>query len=115
MENLDAYEQKVLRTFLEDGKLKSIPARHKKRGVILRFLANRFEPGRMYSEREVNEIIREYHEDVASLRRYLVDTGLLERQIVRVVEVKALMQGAPQVEHHITYWKSGNEAEPTAS
>ena len=99
------YEQKVLSTFFVEGKLKSIPAQQKKRDVILRFLARRFETDRMYDEREINDILREYHDDVASLRRYLVDSELLHRQVVRVADMQALMEGSPSLELHVTYWK----------
>lgn len=101
----DPFDGKVLSTFIEDGRLKSIPVQGKKREVILRFLAERFESNRIYEEKEVNAILREYHDDVASLRRYMVDGDLLERQIVRVVEAEALMQGSPEVEYRISYWK----------
>src|SRR5947209_14962243 len=47
--DLEAYDHKILSTFLdEEGKLKTIPAQQKKRDVILRFLAEQFESGRMY-------------------------------------------------------------------
>jgi hypothetical protein len=107
--NLDTYDQKVLATFLENGKLKAIPAQQKKRDVILRLLAEQFEPDRMYGEKEVNSTLSTFHPDVASLRRYLVDGGFLQRQIVRVVETKALMEGSPQVDHQITYWKPSGQ------
>lgn len=103
--DLDQYDQKVLSTFFENGRLKTIPAQQKKRDVVLRFLADQFEPGIMYGEKEVNAILARYHDDVASLRRYLVDAGLLERQIVRVVQAQALFEGAPEVEYRISYWK----------
>src|SRR5579872_1951040 len=103
--DLDAFDRKVLGDFLVDGRLKSIPAQHKKRDVVLRFLAERFEPQRMYGEKEVNAILREYHDDVASLRRYLVDEGMVTRQIIREVESEALMAGNAKVEHRILYWK----------
>jgi hypothetical protein len=107
---MDAFERKVLDTFLEDGRLKSIPAKQKKRDVILRFLAEQFEPERMYEEREVNDILGAYHMDVASLRRYLVDTELLKRQIVRTVPVAALIEGdRPEIEYRNMYWKPGGQ------
>jgi hypothetical protein len=56
-----------------------MPARPAPRGIVLRWLAERFEPGRRYPEREVNELLRRSHPDNAMLRRYLVDHGLLER------------------------------------
>jgi hypothetical protein len=72
-------QEKVRRTFLKDGRLVSIPAARSKRLVVLDFLAQGFEPGTRYPEREVNRRLRVYHPDVASLRRYLVDEGFLER------------------------------------
>ncbi len=77
----DEYEVKTLRSYLSsDGTLKSIPAQHKKLMVILKHLANSFEPGVHYPESQVNQILRPFHEDTASLRRYLVDNGLLQRE-----------------------------------
>ena len=70
---------KVMRTFVRSGRLSSIPAARSKRLVVLDWLAQRFEPGRRYPEREVNAILREVHLDVAALRRYLVDEGFLDR------------------------------------
>lgn len=81
-EELDAPatpEEKVRRTFLRDGRLIRIPSQRSKRLVVLDFLAQEFEPGRRYPEREVNRRLRAYHDDVASLRRYLVDEELLQR------------------------------------
>jgi hypothetical protein len=70
---------RVLRTFLRDGRLVSIPAQHGKRLPILDHLSQQFEPGRRYPEREVNQVLRRFHDDVAALRRYLVDEGFLDR------------------------------------
>lgn len=80
--DLARYDQKVLTTYLVDGKLWSIPTQRKKRDVILRFLVERFEPDRVYSEKEVNQILVVYHDDVATLRRELVaeSAGLLTRE-----------------------------------
>lgn len=78
--DLDAYDRKVLRDFMVDGRLRSIPSQWKKRQVIHRYLADQFEPGRRYPEREVNEIISRTHDDFATLRRELVDTRLLARE-----------------------------------
>ena len=75
----DAYREKVLGTFLRRGRLIQIPAQRKKQQIILRRLAEEFEPDRDYSEREVNQILVEFHDDVAALRRGLIDHGLMER------------------------------------
>ncbi len=71
---------KVMRTFVRRGRLTSIPAARSKRLVVLDWLAQRFEPGRHYPEREVNGMLGEVHPDVAALRRYLVDEGFLDRR-----------------------------------
>jgi len=70
---------RVLRPFLRNGRLLSIPAQHSKRLVILDLLAQEFEPGRRYDEHAVNTVLRRWHADTASLRRYLVDEGFLDR------------------------------------
>lgn len=71
-DDLAAYDRKVLRDYLVDGKLKTIPVQRKKRDVILRYLAEQFEPDRSYAEKEVNAILVDFHDDVATLRRELV-------------------------------------------
>jgi DNA-binding transcriptional ArsR family regulator len=79
-ESLPAYDAKVLRTFVQGGRLVSIPAQEKKRLVVLRYLVGRcFAEDRVYPEREVNEALAAYHEDVASLRRNMVGAGLMTR------------------------------------
>ncbi len=77
--DLGAYDHKVLRDFMEGDRLKTIPRQWKKREVILRYLTEQFEMDRRYTEKEVNEILSQTHEDYASLRRYLVDSLRLAR------------------------------------
>jgi hypothetical protein len=82
-EGIDApdFDKKVIRDFsTPDGKLRSIPTQHKKRIVILKYLAGKFEPGTLYSEKQVNEILKQFYPDYASLRRDMVDEGLLARE-----------------------------------
>ncbi|CAM3520907.1 MULTISPECIES: DUF2087 domain-containing protein [Saccharibacillus] len=63
----------VLKSFLTpDGRLKSIPAQLKKKLIVLEELVKRLEPGRPYEEREINDFIRSFHEDFATLRREFV-------------------------------------------
>lgn len=73
------YRQKVIRTFFEYGKLKSIPAQRKKERIILEEIAKSFHPGRIYSEREVNIILSDYHDDFCTLRRDMIDEGIMGR------------------------------------
>ena len=70
---------KMLDRWFRDGRLVSIPARRGKRLPVLDRLAQEFEPGAKYSEREVNDVLRVFHPDVAALRRYLVDEGFMDR------------------------------------
>lgn len=75
----DAYRQKVMDTFFRQGRLIKIPAQLKKQQVVLSVIVEEFEPERPYSEIEVNRILIEFHEDVATLRRGLVDNNLMTR------------------------------------
>ncbi len=75
----DDWERKVLRAYFADNRLTEIPASRKKRGVVLKWLAQRFTPGRRYAEVAVNEVLQRYHADAATLRRELVGAGLLLR------------------------------------
>ena len=63
--------------FVANGRLLQIPAAHNKRLIVLDWLAQAFEPGRRYSEAQVNLILGQRHADTAALRRYLVDEELL--------------------------------------
>jgi hypothetical protein len=75
------FEARVLHAFVRDGRLASIPAQDRKRRVILRWLLARcFNEDRDYPEKEVNMCLALTHPDVAALRRYLVDAGLMTRQ-----------------------------------
>jgi hypothetical protein len=76
----ESTDEQILATYVRGGKMIQYPAQHSKRMVLLKWLATHFEPGRSYSEREVNEILAGHSEDHATLRRYLVDAELLVRQ-----------------------------------
>ena len=76
---LDQTEQdKVLGIFFEDGRLKTLPIKRKKRLYVLNFLARRFEAGHEYTEKEFNENILPVFEDYCTIRRELVDYGFME-------------------------------------
>ena len=77
---LARYDAKVLQDYIVDGTLKTIPAQRKKRDVILRFLAEKFTADRDYSERDVNMILADHHDDFATLRRELIMSQLLGRE-----------------------------------
>lgn len=75
-----AHEQaSVLGRFIRGDRLTSIPVARGKRLVVLDHLAGLFEPGRRYTEAEVNQTLGAWYPDYAALRRYLVDEGFLRR------------------------------------
>lgn len=79
--DLDAYDRKVLKSYLSaDGRLKAFPVQRKKQDVILRHVVQAFEPGRRYAEKQVNEVLSQFSDDTARLRRDLVDSRLMQRQ-----------------------------------
>jgi hypothetical protein len=70
---------RVLRAYLRNGRLTVMPRAGRRRQIILEHVVQQFEPGRRYPEVEVNLILRQVWDDVAALRRYLVDAALLDR------------------------------------
>jgi hypothetical protein len=70
----------VLRAFLRDGRLVQWPAARGKRRILLEHIAAVFEPGVRYPERDVDAILRAWNADYATIRRYLIDEGLMTRQ-----------------------------------
>ena len=80
------WENKVLKNYIASDRanshprLQEIPASRKKRLVILKWLANHFEIGVNYPEPKVNEILKRYHPDCATLRRELIGYQLMQRK-----------------------------------
>ena len=72
-------DARMLRRYFRGGRLTQIPAQRARKLVVLDRLSQEFDVGSRYSERQVNAILRRFHEDVASLRRFLVDEGFLDR------------------------------------
>ena len=73
------YRQKVINAFFEYGKLKAIPAQRKKERIVLEVIAGAFEYDRIYSEREVNILIADFHDDFCTIRRDMIAENLLGR------------------------------------
>jgi hypothetical protein len=63
-----------------DGRLISMPRKRANRLVVLRHIAGAIEPDVDHDESAVNNRLRPFDDDVAMLRRYLVDEGLLDRR-----------------------------------
>lgn len=82
------YRNSVINAFFEYGKLKSIPVQQKKRKIVLEEIAKKFETKREYSEREVNIIIADFHDDFCTIRREMVAFNIFQRakNIYRLVD-----------------------------
>jgi len=79
--DLDAYDRQVVAGYARpDGSLTTLPAQRKKLEAVLRYVVKAFRVGKRYTEKEVNQILRRYHEDTATLRRELVGYGLMKRE-----------------------------------
>jgi hypothetical protein len=70
---------KVLESYIISGKLSVFPAREKKKVILLAYFANQFEIGKEYTEKEVNQIIKEIYDDYVTVRRYLIEYGYMDR------------------------------------
>ena len=66
--------------FTKDGKLKNYPAQRKKKLVVLAHMAKGLEFGKVYPEKEINEYLKQYHEDYATLRRELIMCQYMYRE-----------------------------------
>jgi len=73
------YRDKILNTFIKNGKLVQIPVQRKKRRVILEEILKSFEHNREYKEREVNIIIADFHDDFCTLRREMIMEKMFTR------------------------------------
>jgi predicted transcriptional regulator len=74
-------DAKVLATFFDgDGRLRSMPVAHKKKVVMLRHILESFERGQRYPEKELNTIMKRFHDDTAALRRSMIDFRLMARE-----------------------------------
>ena len=76
----EQYRRKVLNSFMPNGVCVQMPAQLKKRNIIYREIFSHFTPGRTYTEKEVNAIISEVHEDYGTVRRGFVGMGWMDRK-----------------------------------
>lgn len=73
---------KLLRTFFPegtDGPLKTFSIKEKHKLVVLQEIVKRFQGERTYTEKEINQILKLVYPDFATLRRYLIEYGFLDR------------------------------------
>jgi hypothetical protein len=72
--------ERTLRKYFHGDRLAVMPRAGERRLVVLEHIVQLFEPGHRYAEIEVNRILRPVWDDVAALRRHLVDAALLDRK-----------------------------------
>lgn len=78
----ESEREKTLKTYFKyglNGTIDTIPRKEKKKIIILQHIISRFDSKKEYSEKEVNEILKNVHTDYVSLRRYLVEYGFMKR------------------------------------
>ncbi|API92549.1 hypothetical protein J32TS6_17310 [Virgibacillus pantothenticus] len=75
-------KKKVLDTYFKqgiDGRLDIFPSKEKRKLIVLQNILRHFKPNTVYSEKEVNEILKAIYSDFAILRRCFIDYGYMER------------------------------------
>ncbi|OAR24210.1 hypothetical protein A8W25_17350 [Streptomyces sp. ERV7] len=74
------HDSRGVAALFSHGRLTAIPRKAARREQLLVHLKETlFEPGRQYTEREINEALLTVHDDFPALRRYLITAGLLTR------------------------------------
>ncbi len=84
----EAYRRKVIKAFFEYGKLRAIPVQRKKKLICYEMIAEYFELGRVYEEKEVNEIISPIYADYCTIRRDMISEGIFKRDGGKYVRLK---------------------------
>lgn len=72
----------ILTTFfesLEPLKLTLFSPKEKNKVIILEKIAEQFESGRNYTEKEINRVLKSIYEDYTTLRRFLIMYGFMDR------------------------------------
>ena len=101
-----AEQERLVGRLFADGRIARVPARRKVRAAVLLEVVRRFEPGRVYSEPEVNDVLLEVHEDFAYLRRELVNYRYLEREDGRYRTAAGAPERAPAEHQEIPAWEA---------
>ncbi len=75
------YEKVIKNYFNQDGSLKLLPKKEKKKLIILHYITQKFELNKQYTEQEVNQKLLSIFADFFLIRRCLVDYGFFRRQV----------------------------------
>jgi hypothetical protein len=57
----------------------SIPAKEKRKYMMLCIMIHHFNMGKNYTEKEINDILKPMGDDYVMIRRYLIDYGFMGR------------------------------------
>ncbi|MGY3716559.1 DUF2087 domain-containing protein [Sutcliffiella cohnii] len=81
MDVMAKQKEDIIKNFLlPDGRLKTIPAQRKKRLMIFEHMLEGVTLGKKYTEQEINEYIKKYHEDYATIRREFINNHYMYRE-----------------------------------
>ncbi|MBD3109754.1 DUF2087 domain-containing protein [Bacillus sp. AGMB 02131] len=75
-------KEKVLATYFKDGlngMLSTFPSKEKRKIIVLQHILPRFDRNKKYSEKEINDVLKSIYHDFATIRRYLIEYGFMER------------------------------------
>lgn len=75
----DNEREKVIKSYLSEGKLNTFPSKEKRKYIILEYIIDSFNSDKVYTEKEVNELLKDFYFDFATIRRYLIDYKFLDR------------------------------------
>ncbi|CUA78890.1 MULTISPECIES: metalloregulator ArsR/SmtB family transcription factor [Anoxybacillus] len=81
MKDVMAERQKVIDNFFtSDGRLKHIPAQRKKKLIVFEHMLKGLQKGRKYEEKELNEYIKKFHDDYATIRQEFIINNYMYRE-----------------------------------
>lgn len=76
----DKEKIQVIKNYMtEEGALKNFPSKEKKKIIILEEIMKNFSKGKIYSEKDINKILKRIYDDNATIRRYLIEYGFFDR------------------------------------
>ncbi|MBQ7060818.1 MAG: metalloregulator ArsR/SmtB family transcription factor [Clostridia bacterium] len=84
----EEYRSKVIKAFFDHERLRSIPVQRKKKLICYEKIAELFEKGKVYEEKELSEIIAGVHEDYCTIRRDMISEGILSREGGKYVRLR---------------------------
>ncbi|MFA7418130.1 MAG: metalloregulator ArsR/SmtB family transcription factor [Melioribacteraceae bacterium] len=79
-ERVEKYRQKVLKTFMKNKRLTKLPVQRKKKLIILDEFIKKFNTNKKYTENEVDSLINETYDDHCTIRRLLIEEGMMQRE-----------------------------------